>query len=91
MAVWFAHKRKKRRGGGHIGYTMPSPYGSSQKSEDHEEGEEEEEEEVKNDNAEYDDDGNLIVCQVGFFSSPYDQLMNFSFLFSGFWKICLIF
>lgn len=32
MAVWFAHKRKKKRAGEHIGYTLPSPYASSQKS-----------------------------------------------------------
>lgn len=34
MAVWFAHKRKKKRAGEHIGYTLPSPYASSQKSGD---------------------------------------------------------
>ncbi|GAY46221.1 hypothetical protein CUMW_095320 [Citrus unshiu] len=32
MAVWFAHKRKKKRAGEHIGYTLPSPHASSQKS-----------------------------------------------------------
>lgn len=35
--------------------------------EEQEEEEEEENEAVKNDNAEYDDEGNLIICQVGFF------------------------
>ena len=37
-----------------------------QKSKEEQE-EEEENEAVKNDNAEYDDEGNLIICQVGFF------------------------
>ncbi|KAL5808239.1 hypothetical protein ACOSQ3_028930 [Xanthoceras sorbifolium] len=32
MAVWFARKRKKKRAEPHIGYTMPSPFASSQNS-----------------------------------------------------------
>jgi len=31
MAVWFAQKRKRRKGE-NIGYTMPSPFASSQNS-----------------------------------------------------------
>ncbi|WRX20829.1 Protein kinase domain - like 10 [Theobroma cacao] len=32
MAVWFALKRKRKRAGPKIGYTMPSPFASSQNS-----------------------------------------------------------
>ncbi|KAK9271841.1 hypothetical protein L1049_002206 [Liquidambar formosana] len=32
MAVWFVQKRKKRGAGSHVGYTMPSPFASSQNS-----------------------------------------------------------
>ncbi|XWS75378.1 hypothetical protein CRYUN_Cryun01aG0081700 [Craigia yunnanensis] len=32
MAVWFAQKRKRKRAGPNIGYTLPSPFASSQNS-----------------------------------------------------------
>lgn len=32
MAAWFVQKRKKKRAGLNIGYTMPSPFASSQNS-----------------------------------------------------------
>ncbi|KAJ0100003.1 hypothetical protein Patl1_21521 [Pistacia atlantica] len=32
MAVWFARKQKRKKAGSHIGYTMPSPFASSQNS-----------------------------------------------------------
>lgn len=51
-----------------------------QKSKEEEEEEVEEgNEAVKNDNAEYDDEGNLIICQVGFFFA--ETHTRFLFLF----------